>query len=74
MPVWLPPTGEDAAFAATSNKLAVSAGLRCRSVSETVNDTLAWQLARPVLERDSLKAGISAARESSVLAAWHRRG
>ena len=74
MPVWLPPTGESAAFAATSNKLAVSAGLRCRSVSETVNDTLAWHLARPVLERDSLKAGISAARESSVLAAWHRRG
>ena len=73
MPVWLPAAGDEKFFAATANKRALGAGLHCRSVAQTVHDTMVWHLARPAIERDSLQAGISSGRESAVLAAWHRK-
>ncbi len=69
MPVWQPASGESAAFAETSAKRALAAGLSVRPMLDTVHDTLAWHLQRPATERDALKAGIAARREAEALAA-----
>jgi 2'-hydroxyisoflavone reductase len=74
MPVWLPAQGDEAAFAGTSNKAAVAKGLRITPLKKTVNDTMAWHLARPAEEREKLKSGITADKEATVLAAWKARG
>lgn len=73
MPVWLPASGEEAAFASTSNAAAVARGLKITPLAKTVDDTLAWHLARPAEEREKLKAGIDAEKEAKVLAAWKAR-
>jgi len=70
MPVWLPAKGEEAAFAATSNAAARAKGLKITPLAKTVDDTLAWHLARPAEEREKLKAGIAPDKEATVLAAW----
>jgi len=69
MPVWAPSEGDNIGFAATSADRALKAGLSVRSMRETVRDTLAWHLERPDAERGKLKAGLSAEREATVLAA-----
>ncbi len=74
MPVWLPASGDSAAFADTSAARALQAGLSVRPLRETVFDTLAWQLQRPAAERETLKAGLPADRELAALAAWRARG
>jgi 2'-hydroxyisoflavone reductase len=56
-----------------SNARAVAAGLACRPVADTARDTLAWWRAQPEERRARLKAGLTAAREAEVLAAWHAR-
>ncbi len=73
MPVWLPASGESAAFADTSATRALAAGLAVRPLRDTVIDTLAWHLQRPAAEREKLKAGPSADRELAALAAWRAR-
>ena len=73
MPVWLPAKGEEAAFASTSNTAAKAKGLRISRLRKTVNDTLAWHLARPEAERTQLKAGIAPEKEQAVLTAWKAR-
>ncbi len=70
MPVWLPAKGDEAAFAGTSNKAALSKGLRITALKKTVDDTLAWHLSRPAGEREKLKAGIAPEKEAAVLATW----
>jgi len=70
MPVWLPAKGDEAAFAGTSNAAALAKGLRISPLKKTVDDTLAWHLARPAEEREKLKAGIAPEKEAAVLAAW----
>jgi 2'-hydroxyisoflavone reductase len=42
MPGWLPASPDTAGFGRRSNRRAVEAGLRMRSVVETARDTLAW--------------------------------
>jgi 2'-hydroxyisoflavone reductase len=74
MPVWLPAKGDEAAFAGTSNKAAMAKGLKITPLRKTVNDTMAWHLARPAEERDKLKAGIAPDKETTVLAAWKAKG
>lgn len=79
MPVWVAPKGEMAGFSSWSNRKAVAAGLKFRPVAETVADTLAWWKSLPQERRDSLgdptkrSAGLTAAREAEVLAAWHQK-
>jgi 2'-hydroxyisoflavone reductase len=73
MPVWLPARGEEAAFAGTSNAAARARGLTITPLGKTVDDTMAWHLARPAEEREKLKSGIAADKEASVLAAWKAR-
>jgi 2'-hydroxyisoflavone reductase len=70
MPVWLAASGDDAAFAETSSARALKEGLKITPMRKTVHDTLEWHLTRPEAERAKLKAGIDAAREQEVLAAW----
>jgi len=73
MPVWLPASGEEAAFAGTSNAAALARGLTITPIAKTVDDTLAWHLTRPAEEREKLKAGIEPEKETRVLAAWNAR-
>jgi len=70
MPVWLPASGEEAAFAGTSNAAALARGLTITPIAKTVDDTMAWHLARPAEEREKLKAGIAPDKEARVLGAW----
>ena len=72
MPVWVPPRGEEAGMGRISIKRALAKGLTFRPLADTARDTLAWFKEQPA-ERQKLKAGISAAREAEVLAAWHKR-
>jgi len=71
MPVWVDAVGEEAAFAMTSAERALAAGLKVRSLPDTVRDTLVWHLSRPAEQQAKLKAGITPEREQEVLAAWH---
>jgi len=68
MPVWVPPVGDGAGFAATRTDRAQRAGLTVRSLEATARDTLAWHLQRPAQEQQTLKAGLSPDREATVLA------
>lgn len=74
MPVWIPESGEYAAFAETSADRAVHAGLTIGPIQPTVNDTLAWHLGRPESERTKLGAGLTAEREQALLSAWAAAG
>jgi 2'-hydroxyisoflavone reductase len=71
-PIWIPPKGELAAFAAIDVTRALNAGLRIRPLDATVYDTLQWHLGRPAAERARSKAGIAAEREREELAAWRK--
>ncbi|MEI2433468.1 SDR family oxidoreductase [Lysobacter yananisis] len=71
MPVWIPARGEYAGFGHTSVRKARAAGLSYRPLRDTVRDTLAWWRKLPEERRAKPKAGLSAQRESEVLAAWH---
>ena len=70
MPLWLP---EEAAphlkgFMFINCEKAVGAGLRFRSLSDTIAATLAWYQANPP---DELKAGLDSNREQSLLGKLH---
>ena len=58
-------------FASVSVARALAAGLRLRSLAQTVADTLAWSRTRPA--GHAWKAGLGAAEECSLLAAWDAR-
>jgi len=67
MPVWIPRHG-DAAFATRSIARAQAAGLTFRPLATTAADTLAWFKTLPAERQAKLGAGISAERESELLA------
>lgn len=73
MPAWFPPAGEEAAGALTPVDRALAAGMTIRPLVETVRDTLAWHATRPPERREKLRAGLDAAREAAVLAAWRAK-
>lgn len=74
MPVWVSPKNGNAGFSTKSNAKALAKGLTFRTLAVTARDTLAWHKTRPAAEQKALEdgaiAGISAAREAEVLAAW----
>ena len=70
LPVW---TGKDRGMASVSNKRAVERGLKFRPIGETAGDTLAWWKTLPAERREKPKVGLTAQRESEVLAAWKAR-
>ena len=77
MPVWVPPTGGSAGFAKRSMAKAVAKGLTHRPLAVTARDTLDWAKTRTAEQQQALAegraAGMSAAREAEVLAAWRAR-
>lgn len=73
LPLWIPASEPDAAgMDRVSIARALQTGLRFRPLADTVRDTLAWDGTRP----DDLprRAGLSRARETEVLRAWHGGG
>jgi 2'-hydroxyisoflavone reductase len=79
MPLWLPPS--DAGLLALDVSKAIAAGLRFRPLAETVRDTLDWLrssmrvAAPPMLASGaSTTAGLTDARERTLLDAWRRAG
>jgi nucleoside-diphosphate-sugar epimerase len=69
LPIWLPPTGETAGLHSGDVSAAMSHGLHCRPVADTVADTWRWLQAEgdpPSLSDRSV--GLDATREAQVLA------
>ena len=73
MPAWIPSTGEYAGFGRRSTSRAQAAGLKYRPLQATVDDTLQWWLGLSEERRAKPKAGLSPARETEVLKAWHAK-
>ena len=73
MPVWVPPGSEFGGLGAVDNANAVADGLEFRPLAQTMADTLAWWNEQPEDRRSAPRAGLAAAREVEVLAAWHAR-
>ncbi|MBD0369596.1 MAG: NAD-dependent epimerase/dehydratase family protein [Pyrinomonadaceae bacterium] len=72
MPLWIPRRYERAGFQATNCDKALRAGLKFRSLAETILDTLRWDSKRPQ-ERERI-AGLDAEKERRLLEAWHGAG
>jgi uncharacterized protein YbjT (DUF2867 family) len=66
LPLWVP--REDAALLDVDCGKAIEAGLTFRSLSETIEDVLEWDRARPV--DTELAAGLTPEREQELLRAW----
>lgn len=73
MPAWVPPGTDSSGLTQVDCSRAIAKGLRFRSVAETAADTVAWWNSEPEERRAKLKAGISAERETEVLAALRSR-
>ena len=77
MPVWMPNSGATAGFLARNTAKAIAKGLTFRPLAVTAKDTLDWNKTRPAEEQQALAegkvAGIGAAKEAEVLAAWHAK-
>jgi 2'-hydroxyisoflavone reductase len=77
MPTWMPPVGATAGFSRRGNSKALAKGLTFRPLSVTTKETLAWHKTRPAEQQkamdDGAVAGIPAAKEAEVLAAWHAK-
>ncbi len=78
LPVWVPLEGTDAGHPFINVDRALAAGLVYRPIRETVRGTLDWWAALPDTDKDRFlysradkSAGLSAARETELLAAWH---
>ena len=73
MPVWVPPDADSKGFAQRSIARALAAGLTFRPLAVTAKDTLDYYNAAPDERKAALRAGLAAAREAEVLAAWKAR-
>ena len=72
MPVWIPPAGEYAGTGTVSNEKALAAGLTFRPLADTTRATLEYVESRSGERNGKMRAGLSAQRETEVLAAWNR--
>jgi 2'-hydroxyisoflavone reductase len=73
MPVWMPARGGREGFGRFDITKEVALGLTFRSLAATAKDTLDFYHAQSPERQERLRAGITAAREAEVLAAWHTR-
>jgi 2'-hydroxyisoflavone reductase len=71
IPAWADSDSALAGSLTWSADKALAAGLRISPVEDTVRDTLAWFRSLPQDRQQGLRAGMSAEKEASVLAAWH---
>jgi 2'-hydroxyisoflavone reductase len=74
MPVWVPPRGDMLGFSSIGIQRALDQGLTFRPLPTTARDTLAWFKAQPPTRQEKLRAGLTSARETEVLAAWKSTG
>lgn len=72
MPVWVPPQGDSAGFAARSNRRALELGLTFRPLADTAAATIEFHESRDAERKAKMRAGISPEREAEVLAAWKK--
>ncbi|MBM4187451.1 MAG: NAD-dependent epimerase/dehydratase family protein [Gemmatimonadetes bacterium] len=70
MPVWMPSKGNRAGFARFDISPEIALGLTFRSLAVTAKDTLDFYHAQTPERQERLRAGITAAKEAEVLAAW----
>lgn len=74
MPAWVPGNGPSAGLLTRTNNHALAEGLVFRPIAVTARDTLNWHKTRPAEEQarveGAARAGITAAKEAEVLAAW----
>jgi 2'-hydroxyisoflavone reductase len=73
MPVWVASKGPEGGFSNLSNKKAVAKGITFRPVGDTALATLEWFRKQPAQRQANLRSGVTAARESQILAAWHAK-
>ena len=74
MPVWSPLEGPEAGHPFIDVRRALATGLVFRPLSETVRDTLDWWATVSQERRDKpMRAGLTAERETEVLALWKER-
>jgi len=71
MPTWVPPRGDSIGFSQINTQKAISKGLTFRSIGDTTKATLEWFHKQSAERQAKLKAGLTAEREATVLAAWH---
>ncbi len=69
LPLWIP--GEAKNFSLVSNAKAAAAGLKIRTLAQTVADTLAWHAELPA--NRAWRAGLAREKERTVLSAWRER-
>ncbi len=70
LPIWHPSSGPEASAGGFSAARAIKAGLRNRPARETLRDILAWWDTLDAERTGKLRAGLDAAREAEVIAAW----
>lgn len=77
LPLWTTDRPENAGVWLPSSAKALAAGLRCRPVTETVEDTWAWVASgdadMPAVYREIPDHGIDPGKEAAILAAWSDR-
>jgi 2'-hydroxyisoflavone reductase len=74
MTAWVPGRARGyEGFGQTSTKRAQAAGLTTRTPVDTARATLDWWISLPEERRTQLRAGLDAATEAKVLAAWDER-
>ena len=71
MPTWVPPKGDSIGFSQINCQKAISKGLTFRSIGDTTKATLEWFHKQPADRQAKMRAGLTAERETAVLAAWH---
>lgn len=69
VPMWVPDEPGMAGFDSVSGARAFASGLTCRSVADTVRDTLAWHATLP--SDRTWHAGLTPEREADLLREWH---
>ena len=70
MPVW---AGDELGLSRTKIDKALAKGLTFRPLGDTARDTLAWFKSLPQDRQSKMRAGVTAERESEVLAAWKKQ-
>jgi 2'-hydroxyisoflavone reductase len=71
LPVWAPMSGDTRSDALVNGDRSFARGMKTRPERETIRDILQWWPTLPEDRRSNLRAGMSAERETEMLAAWH---
>src|SRR5215467_1559761 len=73
IPIWTSIHGPEIGYSTMNISQAVRYGLTFRPLADTTRATLEWFRKQTPERQSKMRAGITAAREAEVLAAWHAR-